>query len=145
MSKTIKITKQAGEIQCRDYILEKINAALNLLANGEYTVRIDKTVKHRSIPQNKLFWMWIKCIEDETRQPNGDIHDYFCTKFLRRIATVNGKETTVVGGTSQLNKEQFTDFLNNVHAECATEMGIILPLPEDLHFAEFMNEYERYI
>ena len=145
MSKTIKITKQAGEIHNRDYILERINAALNLLSNGEHILTLKKDVKHRSLPQNALLWMWIECISRETGEDKMAIHDYLCTRFLRRTVTVNGKESTVISGTSKLNKEQFTNFLDKVHAEFASEYGIRLPWPEDLHFEDFINEYERYL
>jgi len=55
---------------------------------------------------------------------------------------VNGKEVTVIGGTSKLNTLQMTDFMNKVKADAAIEFGITLPLPEDRYYSEFVNEYK---
>ena len=70
------------------------------------------------------------------------MHDYYCSLFLRRTAVINGKETVVAGSTSRLNTLQMTDFLNKVKADAATELGISLPLPDDLYYQEFINEYK---
>ena len=145
MSKTIKITKQAGEVLFRDYILEKINAALNLLPNGQHVITIKKDVKRRSLDQNSLAWLYFTCIERETGQNKQDVHDYYCTKFLKRSAVVGSREVTVVGGTSKLNTLQFSDFIDKVIADAATEFGICLPDPNSLHFEDFINEYEGYL
>ena len=73
-----------------------------------------------------------------------DCHDYYCTKFLKRTTPLcDGFEIT--GGTSRLNTLQFSDFIEKIIADAASDFGICLPDPNDIHFAEFMNEYERYI
>ena len=35
-----------------------------------------------------------------------------------------------------------TDFLNKVKADAASELGIMLPLPADRFYQEFINEYK---
>ena len=84
----------------------------------------------------------MRCIEEETGQSKDDAHDWFCKKFLRRTVTFNGREETVVGGTSSLTREQMSEFLDRVQAEAASELGIRLPSPDDEAWAAF-EEYYR--
>ena len=145
MTKTINITKEGGEVLYRDYIHESLDNALKTVANGKYTLSIKKNVKKRTLDQNALMWLWFSCIQHETGQNINDIHDYYCTRFLNRVVKINGRGFFAVSGTSKLNTESFTNFLNNVQADAASEFGITLPLPEDLQWEAFKNEYEKFI
>ena len=151
MTKTINITKEGGIVLYSDYIHETLDNALKTVENGKYTLSLKKDVKPRSLKQNKWLWLIMTCLESgsETGSDRWDFHDYYCTKFLRRRIEVNGKETTVIFGTSKLNTEKFNEFMEKIYADVATEYGIILPHPEDLEDARrweaFENEYDRYL
>ena len=145
MSKIIRFSKKDGEVQYKDYMLRNLENALGIITNGNYLLSIKKEVKKRTLDQNSLMWLWFACIEHETGTNKNDIHDYYCMLFLRRTASINGEDRVIISGTSKLNTAQFTDFLNKVQADAASEFGIKLPLPEDLHFEEFKNEYGRYV
>ncbi|MDO4185095.1 MAG: hypothetical protein Q4D30_01205 [Bacteroidales bacterium] len=114
------------------------------LRNGTYTVSIERKAEPRTVSQNALMWMWFQCMEAETGTLKQDIHDYYCQKFLARRAVIGGVEKWVTGGTSKLNTAQMTDFLNKVQADAASEFGIMLPLPSDRFYQEFLNEYRRF-
>ncbi|MDR1120217.1 MAG: hypothetical protein LBM08_04795 [Dysgonamonadaceae bacterium] len=145
MKKQINILKKDGIILGKDTVLDKLNAAFDIISNGEYTISISKAVKQRTYPQNKLFWLWATCIERETGTDKNDVHDYYCMLFLRRTAQINGEDRVIISGTSKLNTEQFTDFLNKVQSDAASEFGIKLPKREDAYFESFEQEYKRYI
>ena len=145
MPKTIRFIKKDGEVQHKQNILNNLESALNLIANGAYILTIKKEVKKRTLDQNKLFWLWATCISHETGTEINDIHDYYCALYLRRTATINGNDRVVISGTSKLNTAQFTDFLNKIQADAAIEFGIRLPSPDDLVFESFKAEYERYL
>lgn len=113
------------------------------LRNGRYRLRIERYTEPRTLSQNALMWLWFTCIERETGTDKLDVHDYYCNLFLRRTALIKGLETVIAGGTSRLNTVQMTDFLNKVKADAATELGIMLPLPEDRFYEEFVNEYKH--
>lgn len=113
------------------------------LRNGRYRLRIERYTEPRTLSQNALMWLWFTCIERETGTDKLDVHDYYCNLFLRRTALIKGRETVIAGGTSRLNTVQMTDFLNKVKADAATELGIMLPLPEDRFYEEFVNEYKH--
>ena len=114
----------------------------SLLRNGEYTVKIIRKTKPRTISQNSLMWMWYKCMEEATGQPKEDFHDYYKAKFLARPIAIKGKWVKGVGSTTDLNTLQMTDYLEKVKADAAIEFGITLPLPEDRTYQSFVDYYK---
>lgn len=113
----------------------------SLLRNGEYTVKIVRKTQPRTISQNSLMWMWYKCMEEATGQRKEDIHDYYKAKFLVRQVQIGNRIANVVGSTAELNTIQMTNFLEKIKADAAVEFGVMLPLPEDLHYADFVSHY----
>jgi len=138
MSQEAILTKKDGKVE----LSKSLEFMCSQLRNGRYRLRIERYVEQRTISQNALMWLWFTCIERETGSDKQDVHDHYCRLFLRRTALINGVEETVYGGTSKLNTLQMTDFMNKVKADAATEMGIILPLPEDRYYSEFIAEYK---
>lgn len=136
----VVFVKEQGVIR---WLGQPLELLLGLLSNGEYTLEIKKKTRKRTFDQNALMWMWFTCIEDETGTDKQDVHDYYCKKFLRRTINIQGKEETVVRGTSKLNTSEMTIFLNKVQADAATEFGIRLPSPDDTYFNAFTNRYEH--
>lgn len=126
-------------------LLAWVERHIKWLKNGHYELKITRKVKLRSLPQNRLMWMWFACISQETGQPIQDIHDYYCSKFLlHNIEWVDDKAMLVVGHTSSLDKEQFSEFLDRIQADAATQLGITLPTPDDMDWEEFEQHYKEY-
>lgn len=138
----VKVIKQQGYIHMKDSVIKKIEAYFDTLKNGEYTLVAKRDTDKRSISQNALMWMWFNCIAHETGQNKTDIYDYYRMLFLTREVVINGKEVSVSSGTSSLDTRQFTEFLNNIQSDAASEFGIRLPTPEDIYWDEFQNEYK---
>lgn len=139
MSQTAILVKENGTVRMdKPFVF-----MCSQLRNGRYRLTIERYTEPRTVSQNALMWMWFTCIEQETGTYKQDVHDYYCNLFLRRTAVVNGKETVVAGSTSRLNTLQMTDFLNKVKADAASEFGIMLPLPADRYYQEFVNEYKN--
>ena len=131
------LTKRNGVVT-----LDKdFNLMCSLLRNGEYTLKIVRKTKPRTISQNSLMWMWYKCMEDSTGTPKEDFHDYYESKYLNRDVAIGKQLYRVLGSTSDLNTLQMTHYLEKVKADAATEFGIILPLPEDRYYQAFIAEY----
>jgi len=116
----------------------------SLLRNGKYTVKIVRKTEPRSIPQNSLMWMWFKCMEEATGQSKDDFHDYYKRKFLTRQIAIKGRWVDVVGDTKTLNTLQFSEFLEKIKADAAIDFGIMLPLPEDRMYRDFISEYKNH-
>lgn len=132
------ITKQSGQVEG----MADINGLLSLLPNGVYDVVIKRHREQRTLSQNDLMWMWFKCIEDVTGTPKQDIYLHYCKKFLLRRVSIGDKTETVYDTSSRLNTQQMTEFLNNIQADAATELGIILPTPQDRYFETFVQTYK---
>ena len=138
--------KEFGEVAAKDDIKAWIDRCLPSLTNGRYTVAITRDVRKRTLAQNRLMWMWFKCLEDETGQSSQDWHDYYCKKLVsREMVTPDGEIVKLAGHTSTMNTAQMTDFLHKVQADAATEWSVTLPLPDDQGYDEFRMQYERYV
>ena len=140
---TISVIKREGKINFDD-ISSKLQLLLNTSPNGEYNLTLTRKRTKRTVDQNALMWLWFSCIENETGTDKQDIHDYCCRAFNYRIVNINGEQQKVAGGTSKLNTAQMANFLNQVQVWAATELGIILPNPEDKEFENFQNYYKQF-
>jgi len=98
-------------------------------------VKLDRPRRTKS--QNALMWMWIdeavQALHNETGQDKDDIHEYFKRKFCPiRMITV-GDEQIAIKSTKKLSIEQMRIYMNAIEGYCASEWGIILPIPEEMH------------
>jgi len=110
----------------------------------KYSVSVILNRSKRSIPQNRLYFLWLNCISAETGNEVEDLHDYFKDHFLTRRVVVFGEERNAAISTTKLNTSEFTAFLDKVQQFAAGE-GIILPNPEDLYFEQFYQQYKDFI
>jgi len=134
----IQLTKKCGQLSFD----KTIEFVCSLLSDGEYIITIERKKSPRSIQQNSLMWMWFKCISDETGHTTDEIHDIYCSKFLRKRIRVMNEEVVVVCGTSKLSTDEMSKFLELVRLHALEKIGIYLPLPEDEKFAVFKAMYQ---
>lgn len=137
MAKTLIFTKEGGRVD-----LGRLDALVSTLSNGEYVLTITKRRERRTLSQNALLWMWIRCIADDTGNTTNDLYDVFCSKFLRKRVEVNGDVVECCKTSSQLNTAEMTAFLDNIQVYAASELGITLPNPEDRNFEVFFQQYK---
>lgn len=142
MSRTISISKRDGDVANREAMQRQLDCMLNTVANGNYTLTLAKRKSQRSLDQNALMWLWFTCIASETGSEKQDVHDHYCRQFLVKDIEFNGKQEKIIISTSKLNTAAMTEFLNKVQSDAASELGIRLPNPEDLHFNEFQEYYK---
>lgn len=145
--KTTEFSKIKGEIANVSALHAWLDKSIKYLQNGLYTIKIVGKSRNRSVAQNRLMWLWFACIEQETGQEAMDVHDYYTLKYLSReiVDLRTGLLVRVGGHTSTLTSEAFTDFLNKVQADAATELGITLPIPEEEGFEEFEETYKQFV
>lgn len=137
MAKKIILNKQDGRLTFD----QEPAAVFEFLSNGQYVITIKRMNTKRSIDQNNLMWMWFECISRETGTSKDDIYMYYCKKFLCKIITIGEKQEKIYSTSSKLNTEQMTEFLNNIQADAAQELGIRLPQPEDRFFEAFYQQF----
>ena len=133
-----RIMKADGEVR----LSKDFNYLLSTLRNGTYDVIIKRSCDRRTMAQNDLMWLWFRCIEDETGTPKEDVYLYYCKKFLCKIIQVGERMEKVYETSSRLNTQRMTNFLDNIKADAASELGIQLPLPEDIYFEQFIQQYK---
>lgn len=138
MAKTVTMTKKEGRLTFDT----ELAYLFSTLQNGTYQITVKKVSEKRSIAQNDLLWMWMKCIENETGTPKDEVYMYYCKKFLMRTMTMGQKQECIYLTSSKLNMEQMTHFLNQIKADAASELGIILPTPQDRFFEAFYQDYK---
>lgn len=145
-ARSLRIKKADGALVAFDHFVAALQATASTLPNGEYVVTISRVQSRRSVDQNRLLWLWLNCIADETGNSAQVVHDYYCDKFLKQVdALADGRQFYRVRGTSGLDKQAFTDFLNKLQADAASEFGILLPQPSDLAWEAFEMEYKNKI
>jgi hypothetical protein len=137
MAKTLIFTKEGGRAD-----LGRLDALVSTLSNGEYVLTITKRRERRTLSQNALLWMWLRCIAEDTGNTTDDLYDVFCSKFLRKRVEVNGDVVECCKTSSQLNTGEMTVFLDNIQVYAASELGITLPNPEDRNFEVFFQQYK---
>ena len=114
--------------------------------NKQYTVKV-KTKRHvRSASQNSLYWMWLTCIQDETGNNKNDLHEYFRSEFCNKNRiNLSQKTIEIPVSTTTLDTKQFTEYLNKIQVFATSELGIILPDPDDANWENFCETYNDRI
>lgn len=124
----------------RERFIQRVRA-INL--NRPFIGEIKARRKVRSIASNRLLWMWLQCIQDETGNDKDTLYKYFCQKFLPEIKReLFGDEVIVTSGSSKLDSKQFTTFLDSIKL-FMNENGVQLPEPGDDSWDDFYAHYNR--
>jgi hypothetical protein len=105
-----------------------------------WRVTVEPHRKRRSLSQNSLMWLWLGEVAELVSQDTGmdadDIHEFFKQKFLPpRIIGMLG-ETIDVRTTTKLTTLEMTIYMDRIYAWVTTELGLLLPLPQEFHLPE---------
>lgn len=144
MKREITIVKSDGFEPAVYNINDTVDMWLRCCPKGEWTLKLEKTKKQRSVSQNALMWLWMDAIAKEWTELTGEqytreqVKDMFAKKFL----PVDSPMGVVGRSTSSLSVEEMCEFMNKVQAYAATEWGIPLLTPEDRMFKEWREQYE---
>ena len=101
-----------------------------------WTVTVAPYRKARTLSQNALMWKWINEVADHVREHTGmdsdDVHEFFKAKFLpARVVELSG-EAIEYRTTTKLTTTEMHDYMERIYAFCTSELGMYLPVPEDL-------------
>lgn len=120
-------------------ILANCTGFLGRLLGGSQTfeVVIRPHKKKRSNPQNNLYWQWLGLLAKETGHTSEQLHEVFKRELLPRdYIVLAGVEKEVAKTTTKLSTAEFTDYLEQIAAFAATELGVYLPYPEDMQYQQ---------
>lgn len=109
--------------------------ALNL--EKPWRVTIERYTKRRTPSQLALYWRWldqvVQHIHEHTGQDKDDVHEALKAKFLpARIVELDGQPYEV-RSTKKLSTAEMTAYIDKVYWWATSELGLMLPLPEELH------------
>lgn len=121
---------------------QAVKSYLDRLPEGVcYDVDITRHAAIRSNPQNNLYWKWVGIVARETGNDSDMVHKVFAGKFLGRdIVEVFGQKVSKVRTTTKLSTEEFSTYLDQIDAFCATELKIILPHPDDAIYDQISEQ-----
>lgn len=72
----------------------------------------------RTMPQNRLYWMYLGIIERETGEEAWQLHEYFKRTHLPpKFIKVRGKEIKIPQTTTNLKKLEFGEYMDKICAE----------------------------
>jgi hypothetical protein len=98
-------------------------------------IKIEPQKLTRSICQNKLYWLWLGAIREETGNDTEDLHEIFAWKFLPPVLReAMGEMIETRQSTAKLSTAEFAKYLEQIEVFSGMELGIVLPYPEDLYW-----------
>ena len=121
---------------------QKVIDYINKLPDKKYIVKVELKREQRSPDQNRLYWLWVACISDETGNSKEMIHHELRMKYLPKYSGKLGVEPV---STTTLDTAQFKKYLDEVNLWANEYLGLILPNPDDKHFLEFYEQYKDQI
>ncbi len=98
----------------------------------------------RTLAQNRLFHMWITCLEKESN--TGYTKEEFKIMLKKRflpyeVKIIDGVTVEILAHTSLLNTKEFSEFIDKVHLYSIEEYCVSLPLPQERGWDEFYLKY----
>jgi len=132
----LKIKQPSDKAKILEYITK--------LPDKQYDITVNIHRQTRSIPQNKLYWLWINAISKDTGNDPADLHLYFGEKWLPKDSyLIFGEVNLRPLSTTKLNTAEFTAYLDKIQIFASAELGIVLPQPDDLVFEQFAEYYKN--
>lgn len=109
-------------------------AALNV--DKPWAITIEPYKERRTLSQNALMWKWVEAvvmhIHEATGQEKEDVHEWLKTQFLpAKVIEIDGR-VVFRYSTKGLTTAGMSKYMDKIYAWATTEMGLLLPVPEDL-------------
>ena len=151
------IQSHADITKAINFMHTNYNQAIN--EGKPLVVTIKPETKDRTKDQNRLYWLQLHFVEKQTGQDADSLHEIvkgkFVTKILmrdregfaemveaiRHLKAIGSKDyESIAAGvyklisTTILDTKQFTDYLKLIEAYMLSELGIMVPVPDDLKY-----------
>jgi hypothetical protein len=98
----------------------------------------------RTIKQNRLLHLWIRCISEEVGFDHYEVHEYLKRRFLTTKQICIGEDDpgqAVPLSTKKMAVEDFTNYLDRIKAWATDDLGIVLPTPDTIGFDNLIARY----
>jgi NinB protein len=98
--------------------------------------------RQRSIKQNRLYHLWLKCVSEHTGHTEEELDLFFKEMFLSwNSKQVLGREVVLPIHTSNLNTKEFTDYLEKIRMFALNDLSVYLPEPGESSWENFYTHY----
>jgi hypothetical protein len=129
---------------CRTFVeIEKARSYLmSLSLDKPVVITIEEYVKNRSNAQNRLMHQWFNKISEHYFLTQGEAYaprawkELLKDKFLGfdMVELPDGSVKAITKHTSDCSTTELTDFLEKIDHYAVTELGLMLPKPDDLYW-----------
>ena len=113
-----------------------LNGYIKKQKTGKFEIDIKRMRKNRSLNQNAYYWVCLEIMSKDIGCHREELHTTFRSMFLKD----RRRKIPVVLSTTRLNKLQFSQYLDSIQ-KVASELGIILPDPEEYKEGLFMSNF----
>lgn len=121
MSKTWLIESQDGKVAMTENQRADFHDYSKKHPKAKYRLSVIEAV--RSLPQNRLYWIFLDKIARETGDDAESLHQWAKRQFLKpKFIKVRGIEMKIPGSTRELSKLEFSEFMDKISA--TTEVAI---------------------
>lgn len=102
-------------------------------ANKSIEILIHKKKKHRSINQNRYYWLVLNMVSEDTGFRPQEAHEIFKRKFLtiEKVYEETGQVYEYTKSTTELSTIEFEEYVEQVRQFVAQEFMIYIPLPNE--------------
>ncbi len=98
-----------------------------------WSITVEPFKKKRTNSQNSLYWKWVSIVANETGNSQDDVHEILKAKFCPpRVVRFNDEERQI-RTTTKMTTADMTQYMDAVYAFATSDLGILLPLPEEAH------------
>lgn len=97
----------------------------------EVEILVRKRKSKRSLEQNRLWWLYITILANETGMVKEEMHEVCKFKFLQKekVIEATGEIVKYIESTTKLNKSEFADMIAELQQWAAESLNIVLPSP----------------
>lgn len=126
MTRPFRIANESS----RERAIEVLKA-LDLSKPWTVAIRPEKT--KRSLNQNALYHKLVGIIAEDTGESHARVHEWIKGEFLPpEFITIDGKTRECRKSTTELDTKEMSRLIDRVYAFGTSELGLILPVPDDL-------------
>jgi hypothetical protein len=104
-----------------------------LFGGESIEIIIHKKKKHRSVQQNRYYWLIVTMLSDHTGFTKDELHAILKSKFLRteKASEQSGLIYEYIKSTTELTTVEYMDYLESVRQFAVEEFDIQLPEPNE--------------
>lgn len=114
-------------------VSEKIAEDLKFFKGKRVEIEIKKLSSKRTSRQNRLWWLYMTILGNETGYSKDEMHQICKFKFLKRekVDEKSGEVFEYIADSSSLNKSEFADMTTDLIRWASQTFSVILPLPDE--------------